>query len=82
MKGAKLKDLDGEGQECQEAHRNQVLCQNEVCQVLGQIARAFTYRDKVHFIKLYKVYVRCHLDYAVQSWSPYLQQDINVLEAV
>ena len=32
-------------------------------QVLGQLARAFTYRDKVYFIKLYKVYVRCHLEY-------------------
>lgn len=51
-------------------------------QVLGQIARAFSCRDKIHFIKLYRVYVLCHLEYAVQSWSPYLQQDINILEAV
>ena len=50
--------------------------------MLGQISRAFTYRDKVHFVKLYRVYVLCHLEYAVQSWSPHLQQDINVLEAV
>ena len=51
-------------------------------QVLGQLARAFTYRDKVYFIKLYKVYVRCHLEYSIQSWSPHLKQDIKVLEAV
>ena len=51
-------------------------------QVLGQIARAFTYRDKVHFVKLYRVYGLCHLEYSVQSWSPHLQQDIDVLEAV
>ena len=51
-------------------------------QVLGQIARAFSYRDKVHFVKLYRVYVLCHLEYSVQSWCPHLQQDIDVLEAV
>ena len=42
-------------------------------QVLGQLARTFTYRDKVHFIKLFKVYLRWHLEYAIQSWSPHLQ---------
>ena len=39
-------------------------------------------RDCQSFIKLYQVYVLCHLEYVVQSWSPYLQQDINILEAV
>ena len=50
--------------------------------ILGQLLCAFTYRDKLHFIHLYKVYVRCHLEYAVQSWSPYLQQDKNLIEDV
>jgi ribonuclease P/MRP protein subunit RPP40 len=49
---------------------------------LGQLLRAFTYRDKVHFIRLFQTYVRCHLEYAVASWSPWLEQDINVLEDV
>ena len=40
-------------------------------QILGQLLRAFTYRDKVFFIQLFKVYVCCHLEYAVQNWSPY-----------
>ena len=51
-------------------------------QVLGQLLRTFTYRDKSTFVKLYTSYVRPHLEYAVQSWSPYLQQDIDLLESV
>jgi ribonuclease P/MRP protein subunit RPP40 len=50
--------------------------------ILGKLIRAFTYRDKVYFIQLYKVYARCHLEYAVQSWSPYLEQDIQAIEDV
>ena len=38
--------------------------------VLGQLSRAVTYRDKDTFVRLYKVYVRPHLEYAVQSWCP------------
>ena len=51
-------------------------------QVLGQLMRAFTYRDRHTFIKLYKQYVRPHLEYCVQSWSPWLQHDIDLLENV
>ena len=38
--------------------------------ILGQLSRAITYRDKATFLKLYKVYVRPHLEYAVVCWSP------------
>ena len=38
-------------------------------QVLGQLARAVTYRDKQTFLKLYTVYVRPYLEYAVQGWA-------------
>ena len=51
-------------------------------QVLGQILRAFTYRDKTHFVKLFTSRVRCHLEYAIQAYSPWLVKDIEVLEAV
>ena len=34
-------------------------------QLVGQMARAFTYRDKFNWIRLYKVYVRPHLEYCV-----------------
>jgi ABC-type transporter MlaC component len=48
----------------------------------GQITRAFHYHDKQTFEQLYKQYVRPHLDFAVQAWSPWLQADIKVLERV
>ena len=51
-------------------------------QVLGQMARSFSYRDKVYWIRLYKTYVRPHLEYAVQAWCPSYQSDIDCLEDV
>ena len=51
-------------------------------QVLGQMARAFSYRDKVTFIRLYKQYVRPHLEYAIQAWCPWTDSDIDLLESV
>ena len=51
-------------------------------QVLGQLLRAVSYRDKTHFVKLYKERVRCHLEHVVQSWSPWLAKDIEKLESV
>ena len=51
-------------------------------QVLGQLLRAFSYRDRFTFIRLYQQYVRPHLEYCVQAWCPWLQQDIDLLENV
>ena len=51
-------------------------------QVLGQLSRGITYRDKQTFLKLYKVYVRPHLEYAVASWNPWLEADKEMLEKV
>ena len=50
--------------------------------VLGQISRAVKYRDKRTFVQLYKVYVRPHLEYCIQAWSPYHQVDKDKLEKV
>ena len=50
--------------------------------VLGQISRAFHYRDKKTFLQLYKQYVRPHLEFAVPAWSPWTVADIGVLERV
>ena len=50
-------------------------------QVLGQMSRSFTYRDKT-WVRLYTTYVRPHLEYAVQAWNPWFQADIDCLENV
>ena len=50
--------------------------------VLGQIRRNFHYRDRHTFIRLYKQYVRPHLEFAAPSWSPWLTGDIEKLEKV
>ena len=50
--------------------------------VLGMLLRNLSFRDRYHFIRLYKTYVRCHLEYAVQTWNPWLVQDIENIEAV
>ena len=49
---------------------------------LGVLLRCLTFRDKFHFIRLYKTYVRCHLEYAVQAWNPWTKQDIENIESV
>ena len=50
--------------------------------VLAQITRAFHYRDKHVFKNLYQQYVRPHLEFAVAAWAPWLQADIDGLEAL
>ena len=51
-------------------------------QVLGQMARSITYRDKFTFTRLYKVYVRPHLQYCSSALSPYTVADKDLLENV
>ena len=50
--------------------------------VLGQISRAFHFRDKSTFVKLYKQYVRPHLEFSVPAWSPWTQGDKETLEKI
>jgi ribonuclease P/MRP protein subunit RPP40 len=50
--------------------------------VLGQIFRAFHFRDRFTFTNLYKQYVRPHLEFVVQAWSPWTLQDKDMLEKV
>ena len=52
----------------------------EANQVLGQLLRA--YRDRYTFMRIYKQYVRLHMEDCIQAWSPWLQQDIDLLENV
>jgi hypothetical protein len=50
--------------------------------VLGQIHRAFHYRDHHTYMNLYKHYVRPHLEFAAPAWSPWNRGDIACLEKV
>jgi ribonucleases P/MRP protein subunit RPP40 len=50
--------------------------------VLSQITRAFHYRDRNVFLRLYIQYVRPHLEYASPAWSPWLEADKEVMEKV
>jgi len=50
--------------------------------VLNQIKRNFHYRDRHTFLRLYKQYVRPHLEFASQAWSPWTSGDKEVLEKV
>ena len=51
-------------------------------QALEQLLRAFTYRDRRAYLKLYKQYIRPHLECSVLSWSPWLQKDVELIENV
>jgi len=50
--------------------------------VLGMVRRNFRRLDPEDFLIIYKTYVRPHLEYCVQSWSPHLIKDIQCLERV
>ena len=50
--------------------------------VLGQISRAFHYRDRHIFMGLYNQYVRPHLEFAGPAWSPWQEGDKECLEPV
>jgi len=50
--------------------------------VLGQIARSFHYRDRWTLPRLYKLYVRPHLEFAAAAWCPWNRADIQCLERV
>ena len=39
-------------------------------------------KDGAVITKLYKSFETPHLEYAVQAWSPYLEQNIETLEKV
>ena len=50
--------------------------------MLNQISRAFHYRDRHVFVRLYKTYVRVHLEFSTPVWTPWLKTDIDLLEKV
>jgi hypothetical protein len=50
--------------------------------VLHQLRNNFHFRDRHIFVKLFKQYVRPHLEFATPAWSPWLAADKQVLENV
>jgi ribonuclease P/MRP protein subunit RPP40 len=50
--------------------------------LLRQLTRAFHYRDRHVFLRLYIQYVRPHLEFCVPAWSPWLDGDKDCLERV
>ena len=50
--------------------------------VLGQLSRGVSFRDKDTFMGLFTTFVRPHLEYCSQAWSPWTLGDKEVLEAV
>jgi ribonucleases P/MRP protein subunit RPP40 len=50
--------------------------------VLHQKRKNFHFRDRHVFVRLYKQYVRPHLEFATPVWSPWQQADKQVLEKV
>jgi hypothetical protein len=46
------------------------------------MARAFHYRDRNIYLRLYVQYVRPHLEFASSAWSPWAEVDKEVLEKI
>ena len=61
--------------QCQEAAK-------KAMNVLRTIKRHFSQINEPTFLILYKSYVRPHLEYCVQAWSPHFKKDIECLEQV
>ncbi len=50
--------------------------------ILSQLTRAFHYRDRHVFVRLYKQYVLPHLEFSSVVWSPWTAADRATLEKV
>jgi hypothetical protein len=50
--------------------------------VLSQLTRAFHYKDRHIFLRLYIQYVRPHLEFASAAWSPRNEGDKAILEKI
>ena len=50
--------------------------------VIAMVRRTFRNMDIVDFRLIYKTYIRPHLEFCIQAWSPHFVKDIEVLENV
>jgi Reverse transcriptase (RNA-dependent DNA polymerase)/Endonuclease-reverse transcriptase len=88
MNGVELKSVDEEtdvgvvihkslkpARQCEKAA-------NTAKAVLGLVQRNFHYRDRKVYLKLYKQYVRPHLEFSSPAWAPWNVKEIELLESV
>ena len=50
--------------------------------IIGLVCHDSKTLDRADFLLIYKTYIRPHLEYCVQAWSPHLTKDIQCLERV
>jgi len=50
--------------------------------ILAMVKRNFKKLDEEDFLIIYKTYIRPHMEYCVQTWSPHLAKYIQTLEKV
>ena len=50
--------------------------------ILGLVKRHFRNLDIPSFKLIYKLYIRPHLEYSIQAWSPQLKKDVACLERI
>ena len=50
--------------------------------MLGRLKKAFRSRSFYLWRVLYTTYIRPHLEFTIQAWSPHLKQDIAKLEQI
>ena len=55
---------------------------NKANKMLGIIRRNVSYKSKQVITKLYDCYVRPHLEYCIQAWSPYLRKNIDMVDSI
>jgi hypothetical protein len=55
---------------------------NRAMAILKLIWRNFHYRDRHVYVKLFKQYVRPHLEYSSPAWGPSTRADIDKIESV
>ena len=73
--GVILNSKLGASEQCREARK-------KALKMLGAINRNVAYKSGMVIKKLYSAYVRPHLEYCIQAWSPTFEKDSWLLERV
>ena len=62
--------------------RQYICAASKANKVLGLVRRQFFNLDKTSFLILYKSFIRPHLEYAIQAWSPYIKRILNIWKKI